>query len=147
MPNIIYSLPFATSGKTQIQGAFNLVKKFDSREGVVELVSSKRNPGKLRIVKSVEHKDKRRAPAEARALAQRILPNGQCHPNIIKILSAELNPQIGFALMIFEYCSGGDLYQQLQHRRATPLFALHIWISIGEAMAYVAICISRAPEL
>jgi serine/threonine protein kinase len=134
--NHIYSLPFPIAKAVQIQGSYNLVKTFDSREGVVELVESRRTPGKLRIVKSVEHTDKHRPPAEARALSRRLLANGGFHTNIIKMYSAELSAN-GSALMIFEYCTGGDLFTQLQSRRATPLFALHIFISVAEALAFL----------
>jgi serine/threonine protein kinase len=133
--NHIYSLPFAAA-PVQIQGSFDLVKTFDSREGVVELVSSRRTPGKLRIVKSVKHTDRHRPPAEARALSRRLLANGGYHPNLIKLFFAELSAN-GSALMIFEYCTGGDLFTQLQSRRATPLFALHIFISVAEALAFL----------
>jgi serine/threonine protein kinase len=134
--NHIFLLPFPIARPLQIQGAFRLIKTFESREGVVELVSSKRNPGKLRIVKSVKHTDRHRPPAEARALSRRLLANGGYHPNIIEMYTTEMSPN-GFALMLFEYCTGGDLFTQLQSRRATPLFALHILISIAEALAFL----------
>ena len=42
--------------------------------------------------------------------------------------------------MYFEYCTGGDLWEQVhgpKGRKVTPLFALHIAISISEAMAFL----------
>jgi serine/threonine protein kinase len=92
------------------------IKTFESREGVVELISSKRNPGKLRTVKSVKHTGRHRPPAEARALSRHLLANGGHHPNIIKMYTAEMSSN-GFALMLFEYCTEGDLFKQLQSRR------------------------------
>lgn len=137
--NYIYPLPFGQIRSVQLQDAFRVVKTFDSREGKVELVESKRQPGKLRIIKSVRHDDKSRLPAEARALTCRPLVKGAQHPNIIKLIQCELNPH-GFALMCFGYCAGGDLWEQVHGRKGrtvTPLFALHIAISISEALAFL----------
>lgn len=136
MPNIVYPLPITPSKHVSIQHDFNLVKTFDSREGVVELVRSKRT-SRLRIVKSVAHNDRHRLPAEAKAIARLPLVNHASHTNIIKLLQCELNPYKNCALMLFEHCSGGDLYEQLKRRRASPLFALHIFISISEALAFL----------
>jgi len=138
--NFVYKLPFGSSGgSVQLQDAFKVVKRFDSREGKVELVESKRSPGKLRIIKSVKHKDKSRLPGEARALTYRPLVNGARHTNLIHLFQCELSP-LGWALMCFEYCSGGDLWEQVhgpKGRTVTPLFALHIVISISEALAFL----------
>jgi serine/threonine protein kinase len=138
--NFIYHLPFGSKPATvQLRDAFDVVKRFDSREGKVELVESKRSPGKLRIIKSVKHRDKQCLPREARALTYRPLVNGARHPNIIHLFQCELNPS-GWALMCFEYCSGGDLWEQVHGRKGrtvTPLFALHIAISISEAFAFL----------
>jgi serine/threonine protein kinase len=138
--NFVYKLPFGSSGgSVQLQDAFKVVKRFDSREGKVELVESKRSPGKLRIIKSVKHKDKSRLPGEARALTYRPLVNGARHTNLIHLFQCELSP-LGWALMCFEYCSGGDLWEQVHSpkgRTVTPLFALHIAISISEALAFL----------
>jgi serine/threonine protein kinase len=137
--NHIYNLPFGPKASVQLQDAFRVKKTFESREGIVELVESKRNPGKLRIIKSVKHKDKTRLPAEARALTYRPLVNGERHPNIIQLYQCELSPN-GFAMMCFEYCTGGDLWEQVhgpKGRTVTPLFALHIAISISEALAFL----------
>jgi NIMA (never in mitosis gene a)-related kinase len=65
--------------------------------------------------------------------------NGARHPNVIHLFQCELNPS-GWALMCFEYCSGGDLWEQVHGRKGrtvTPLFALHIAISISEAFAFL----------
>jgi serine/threonine protein kinase len=138
--NYIYPLPFGSSGgSTQLQDAFKVVKRFDSREGKVELVESRRSPGKLRIIKSIKHGDKSRLPVEARALTYRPLVNGARHTNIIHMFQCELSP-LGWALMCFEYCSGGDLWEQVHGRKGrtvTPLFALHIAISVAEALAFL----------
>jgi serine/threonine protein kinase len=138
--NYIYQLPFGSiKGSAQLRDSFRVVKTFDSREGKVELVESKRNPGKLRIIKSVKHRNKLCLPREARALTYRPLVNGARHPNIIHLFQCELNPS-GWALMCFEYCSGGDLWEQVHGRKGrtvTPLFALHITISISEALAFL----------
>ena len=138
--NHIYQLPFGEAKRTvQLRDAFRVVKTFDSREGEVELVESRRTPGKLRIIKTIKHKDRSRLPGEARALTYRQLVNGVRHPNIIQMFQCEFDPR-GFALMCFEYCSGGDLWEQVHGRKGrtvTPLFALHIVISIAEALAFL----------
>jgi serine/threonine protein kinase len=112
---------------------FALVEDFKSREGHVQLVKTVRSPGKLRIIKSVEHNDRKSPPGEARALGN--LP--QLHTNIIRLFCCDLNPTCGYAQMLFEHCSGGDLFQQSNHRRVTPLFALHVVISVAEALAFL----------
>ena len=138
--NYIYPLPFGSTGKSmQLRDAFKVVNTFDSREGKVELVESKRIPGKLRIIKTIKHKDRSRLPDEARALTYRPLVNGTRHTNIIHLLQCEFSPK-GYALMCFEYCSGGDFWDQVhgsKGRTVTPLFALHIAISISEALAFL----------
>lgn len=137
--NHVYPLPFATVGVVQIQDGFTHVKSFDSREGQVEVVQSKRT-GRLRIVKSVKHSSKTRLPAEARALCRRPMPGGGRHPNLIHLIQCELNPAAGFALQMFEYCEYGDLCVQTQGpkgRTVTALLALHIAISLAEAMAFL----------
>lgn len=138
--NYIYKLPFGSKkSSVQLRDAFNVVKTFDSREGKVELVESIRTPGKLRIIKTVEHKHKSRLPAEAEALIYRLPVNGVRHTNIIHLFQCEFDPR-GYALMCFEYCSGGDLWEQVHGRNGrtvTPLFALHIAISIAEALAFL----------
>lgn len=136
MPNIVYQLPVVTARPVSIEDDFYSVKNFQSREGVVKLVASKRT-GRLRIIKIVEHHDRHKYPAEAKALARIRLVDGSTHPNIIKLLQCEYNPRLNFGLMLFEHCSGGDLCQQLMRRRADPLFALHIFISLGEALAFL----------
>ena len=138
--NYIYQMPFGSKkGSVQLRDAFRVVKTFESREGEVELVESKRNPGKLRIIKTVKHWDKKRLPHEARALTYRLLAKGVRHTNIIHLFQCELDPR-GYALMCFEYCSGGDLWQQVHGRNGRtvkPLFTLHIAISIAEALAFL----------
>jgi serine/threonine protein kinase len=137
MPPIIYSLPFSTAGQFHIKHSFREIKQFESREGIVQLVKSENRARKLRIIKSVRHSDRPRAPAEVRALSKRLLPNGDYHPNIIRCFTAELDPKTGCASMLFEYCVGGDLVSQVEVRPATPMFALHIMVSIGDALAFL----------
>jgi NIMA (never in mitosis gene a)-related kinase len=128
------SLTFRTGqGQPNILStAFTPVKNFESREGFVYLVDSKYNPGKLRVIKSVRHEDIRFQPAEADALGKLT----QLHTNIIRLICCEVNLD-GFAHMLFEYCEGGDLAKQSNYRRATPLFALHVVISVAEALAFL----------
>lgn len=138
--NYIYPLPFGSTKKSvQLQDAFKVAKQFNANHGKVELVESRRTPGKLRIIKTIKHNDKSRLPDEARALTYRPLVNGVRHTNIIQLFQCELSPK-GFALMCFEYCSGGDLWEQVhgkKGRTVTPLFALHIAISVSEALAFL----------
>lgn len=118
---------------------FALIKDFKSREGVVQLAepqgSHHHAPGELRIIKSVRHEDRSCPPAEARILGNL----AQLHPNIIRLFCCDFNiiGNKGYAQMLFEFCPGGDLLQQTRYRRATPLFALHLVISIAEALAFL----------
>ncbi|KAL1590664.1 hypothetical protein WHR41_00571 [Cladosporium halotolerans] len=140
MPLVNYHLPLmASSGQTErasLDHDFVTVKTFDSREGKVRLVRHK-GTDKLRIIKSVRHDNRQKPPREARGLAR--LP--QLHPNIIRLFAAELDFN-GNGKMLFEYCRGGDLLQQCErfdslNMNVPPLFALHIWISVGEALAFL----------
>jgi serine/threonine protein kinase len=112
---------------------FTLVRDFESREGHVQLVQSKQSPRELRIIKSVKHNDKQTPPAEARVLGN--LP--EIHTNIIRLFCCDYNPRYEHGQMLFEHCNGGDLFQQSKHRRATPIFALHVVISVAEALAFI----------
>lgn len=142
MPNIPFHLPLmARTGQVQdsstVQQAFEPVKKFSSREGVVELAKSKRS-GQLRIIKSVRHISWHEPPNEAKMLSQL----DQVHPNIVRLYAAELNARIGFSLMCFEYCSGADLFDQVQRFEQhgvslPPLFALHCVVSIAEGLSFI----------
>ncbi|KAM0719217.1 hypothetical protein Q7P37_005122 [Cladosporium fusiforme] len=134
----VYNLPLMASiGQldTSLNTGYSTVRKFDSREGTVQLVRSRRS-GKLRIIKSVRHHDLRKPPHEALILSRL----SQQHPNIIRIYAAELNAHLG--TMLFEYCDGGDLFGQSKKFDSlgipTPvLFALHLWCSLGDALAFL----------
>lgn len=137
MSFISYHLPLMSRmGPEQpmyLPTGFVLVKDFESREGHVQLVKSAHPPRELRIIKSVKHKDRKSPPAEARLLGN--LP--QLHTNIIRLFCCDYNPIYEHGQMLFEHCNGGDLFQQSKHRRATPIFALHVVISVAEALAFL----------
>lgn len=140
MPNTVYDLPLMVrEGQMEtvsLSTGFSTVKIFSSREGTVELVRSRRT-GKLRIIKSVRHNDRRKPPHEAYILSRQ----GRQHDNIIRLYAAELT-STGRGLMCFEYCNGGDLFEQCRKFDSlgipTPtLFALHIWVSLADALAFL----------
>lgn len=133
-----------------LPAGFALVKNYESREGVVQLVEPQHSrhhyPSELKIIKSVRHEDRSCPPAEARILGNL----AQLHPNIIRLFCCDLNiiGNKGYAQMLFEFCPGGDLLQQTNYRRATPFFALHVVISIAEALAFLhheLVCDTRSP--
>lgn len=133
---VIYRLPFPTGRHVSIEEDCELKKTFDSREGNVQLISHKRT-GVLRIIKTVQHWNSHDLPAEAKALALLPMVGNKRHENIIKLLQCEHDPRQGGAIMMFEHCSGGDLFDQVTRRTANPLFALHIFISLAEALAFI----------
>jgi serine/threonine protein kinase len=138
-----YHLPLMSEiGPAQpmyLPSGFTLIRDIASREGRVQLVepqnSPRHSPAKLRIIKSVRHEDRSSPPAEARILGNL----AQLHPNIIRLFCCDLNivDGLGYAQMLFEFCQGDDLLQQSRYRRATPFFALHVVISIAEALAFL----------
>ena len=144
MPSFMsYHLPLMSeTGPIQpmfLPTGFSWIKDIESREGKVQLAeplkSPQHAPAKLRIIKSVRHEDRSCPPAEARILGNL----AQLHPNIIRLFCCDLNivDGLGYAQMLFEFCRGGDLLQQSRYRRATPFFALHVVISIAEALAFL----------
>jgi serine/threonine protein kinase len=144
MPSFMsYHLPLMSEiGPAQpmyLPSGFTLIRDIASREGRVQLVepqnSPRHSPAKLRIIKSVRHEDRSSPPAEARILGNL----AQLHPNIIRLFCCDLNivDGLGYAQMLFEFCQGDDLLQQSRYRRATPFFALHVVISIAEALAFL----------
>jgi serine/threonine protein kinase len=144
MPSFMsYHLPLMSEiGPMQpmyLPSGFALISDIASREGVVQLVEPQHSrhhaPGEVRIIKSVRHEDRSSPPAEARILGNL----AQLHPNIIRLFCCDLNivDGLGYAQMLFEFCQGGDLLEQSRYRRATPFFALHVVISIAEALTFL----------
>jgi serine/threonine protein kinase len=152
-----YHLPLMSkTGPRQpeyLPNGFSLIKNYESRGGVVQLVEPKRSrhqthyPDQLKVIKSVRHEDRSCPPAEARLLGNL----AQIHPKIIRLFCCDLNiiEKKGYAQMLFEFCRGGDLLQQTRYRRATPFFALHVVISIAEALAFLhhgLVCGAQSPH-
>lgn len=140
MKDLVYHLPLMVSTgqveHTELTTGFKTVKTFSSREGTVELVKSRRE-GQLRIIKSVRHENPRKPPHEAYMLSRL----GRQHDNIVKLYAAELS-STGHGLMCFEYCSGGNIYDQCNkfdsmNMPVPILFALHIWVSMADALAFL----------
>ncbi|KAK5713263.1 hypothetical protein LTR15_011626 [Elasticomyces elasticus] len=93
-----------------------------------------------------------RYPQEAQILLGKLKPR----PNIIRAFNIEPSHEPGRRLMFMEYCSGGDLADQLDHfaklkpRHCSPypvarrhrrclvpeVFLLHVFVSLAEALAY-----------
>lgn len=143
MPLVRYSLPHLAARGLKPTTALDdarTVKEFDSREGIVKLVKTKGkgfSPGKLRIIKSVRHRNIYDPPHEAKVISRLV----RAHDNIIEVYAAELTRD-GQGITCFEYCTGGDLFDQIKRfdkmgMTVPPIFALHIWIGMGEALAFL----------
>ncbi|KAK3638470.1 hypothetical protein LTR56_013110 [Elasticomyces elasticus] len=94
-----------------------------------------------------------RYPHEAQILLSKLKP----HPNIIRAFNIEPSHEPGRRLIFMEYCSGGDLADQLDHfaklrtRHCSPypvarrhrrclvpeVFLWHVFVSLAEALAYI----------
>jgi len=76
-------------------------------------------------------------PSEARMLLR--APN---HRNIIRFLHVQPSTSPNRHLIYLEYCSGGDLLEQLRTWRdeklkTPPIFTLHVLISLSRALAFI----------
>lgn len=92
----------------------------DSSEGEIGVVRSHRT-GKLLIAKHTKARQTVRFgngplylfPDEAKILLQTL--KGAQHPNVIQMFGVEKSWEPGRHLLLLEYCSGGDLLDQLRH--------------------------------
>lgn len=82
----------------------------------------------------------RKYPNEARTAIRTLMP----YKYIVQIFSVEPNPATPGRFFLWqEYCSGGDLYRQIQHwytRKRSPVpeqFVLHVAVSIIIALAFI----------
>lgn len=113
---------------------------YEGAGGVCSLVQSK-TTGKLVVIKRLTKAAPVLKPREVTILTQ-ILPSR--HPNIIEVFDA-VRPRDGVWQMYLEYCSGGDLVDQIRHldsvgtaRGEIPeVLVLHVFVSMVQALAFL----------
>lgn len=123
----------------------------DGEEGHCSVVRSK-TTGKLVVIKRIQlpkskspnvEQTGRRLPIpnEAKILLDKLHPPP--HTNIIRLFATEQSPAtIGRHFLYMEYCSGGDLLDQLRkfQKLKTPvpeICTLHVFIGLAQALAYI----------
>lgn len=126
----------------------HLTKFEEGEEGECSVVRSK-TTGKLLVMKHTRPKRTQSAVAQQTG-RRRPLPNEvkilqrlRPYTNIVQFLAAEPSPSNPSRHLIFlEYCSGGDLLDQLRKFqdlkfKPPPIFTLHVLISLVHAFAYL----------
>ncbi|CAL8584532.1 hypothetical protein XPA_010123 [Xanthoria parietina] len=116
----------------------------DGGEGHIDLFRLHRAPQTLLAVKTlrrtpelISHKSNKRKPLEAHIL-QDLLPTA--HPHIVQMFGYTCTPRK--TILIYEYCSLGDLQDLLENYFARSAsipegFIWHVYLAIAKALAYM----------
>jgi len=130
--------------------AYRTLRRLEAGEEGPLTISRSKSTGTNLVIKTVQLRQskyfeaqdggrRKPLPNEARILLSRL---GR-HPNIVRLFAAEPSPKSPIQYNLFlEYCSGGDLLDQLKAFRAAghavpPMFTLHVVTSMAHALAYI----------
>ena len=119
---------------------YNIIHAFQNGSEGQRTLARSSVTGSIFVVK---HLMPRRLPHEAIFLLDLLNP----HPNIVEAFGTDRTEDGGWNLHL-EYCSGGDLCDQVDHmwtiieeqhevRVCPEIFALHVWVHMAHALAYL----------
>jgi len=130
--------------------AYRTLHRLQAGEEGPLTISRSKSTGSIFVIKTVQLRQskyfeaqdggrRKPVPNEARILLYRL----NRHRNIVRLFAAEPSPKSRHQYKLYlEYCSGGDLLDQLKVFRAAghavpPMFTLHIVTSMAHALAYI----------